>query len=166
MRTWNDGRRLRRLASLALGCALAAVLVALAAGCGASEDGTAAPPPAEHARQQVVKIDPVEEDRWVYARARFREMCAGCHTLADAGAHGPRFNLDHSNDIIEARARAAIGSGEPGMPAWKDVLSKREFEELVAYVSAVDLHTPGEDDWGWQIRLRSAGEGWEVLDPK
>jgi hypothetical protein len=40
------------------------------------------------------------------------------------------------------------------------VLSRREFEELVAYVSSVDLHTPGEEDWHWQIELRSEGEQW------
>lgn len=151
----NDGRRLRHGARLLIACMLAAAL-ALVAGCGGSEES---PPP-----RKVVKIDRVARDRWTYARARFNEMCAGCHGLADAGARGRRFILDRAGGIDEARARYAIAEGEPGMPAWRDVLSKREFEELVAYVSTVERNERGEDGWLWQIRLRSEGDTWPPRD--
>jgi mono/diheme cytochrome c family protein len=158
MARWNDGRRLRR-ALLPLACLLAALTaVALAAGCGSSDESR--PPP-----RRVVAVQHVERDRWSYARARFKETCAGCHTLKDAGAFGKRFNLDVDPNIDEARARFAIAEGEPGMPSWAGVLSKREYEELVDYVVAVSGNGRGNDDyWGWQIALRSEGERWNPED--
>jgi mono/diheme cytochrome c family protein len=156
MAKWIDGRRLQR-ALVPLACLLTAAAVSLAAGCGDSGGGDSSSAPA----RTVVQVEHVARDRWTYARARFHETCAGCHTLADARATGRRFNLDHDGDIDEARARYAIEHGEPGMPAWGGVLSKREFEELVAYVSTVDRHTPGETNWSWQMRLRTEGENWK-----
>src|ERR1044072_3519805 len=87
--TRRSGRRppRRRAWSLALSALLAATL---AAGCGDSANETANEEPASTAN--AVEVERVPRDRWTYARARFREMCAGCHTLADAGATGPRFN--------------------------------------------------------------------------
>ena len=151
------GVRGRRRVYAALGSALAALV--LLAGCGGDEAEDA---PA----RKVVTVEQVARDRWTYARARFNEMCAGCHSLADAGARGPRFNLDVIGDITEQRARFVIAEGEPGMPHWRDVLSKREFEELVAYVSSVEKQTEGEDDWKWQIRLRMEGERWTPEDKR
>jgi mono/diheme cytochrome c family protein len=153
METGIDGLRRRRRARTAIACVLAAAAVAAAAGCGGDE---ADEPPA----RRVVQVEQAARDRWTYARARFNEMCAGCHTLADAGARGPRFNLDVIGDITEERARFVIAEGEPGMPHWRHVLSKREFEELVAYVSTVERQTEGDDDWSWQMRLRMEGERW------
>lgn len=153
METRIDGRRLRRAGRVPLACALVAAAVALSAGCG-SGDETSAEQPA----RRVVQVESVARDRWTYARARFNEMCAGCHSLQDAGARGPRFDLDRIGGITEQRARFVIAFGEPGMPEWQHVLSGREYEELVAYVSSVardDLE--GEDDWHWQIRLRMEG---------
>lgn len=155
-----DGRRLRRGALLPLACLLAAAAaVALAAGCGGTDTSDSGAP-----ARKVVQVEHVARDRWTYARERFHEMCAGCHTLADARARGRRFNLDHDGDINEERARYAIANGEPGMPAWRDILSKREYEELVAYVSSVELKQGGETNWHWQIMLRSEGERWSPED--
>ncbi len=152
-----DGRRPWRAVRAPFACALAAAALALAAGCGSEETD-------EPAARRVVQVEQVARDRWTYARARFNEMCAGCHSLADAGATGPRFDLDRAGGVDEDRARFAIAHGEPGMPHWRHVLSKREFEELVAYVSTVDLNRPGEDDWQWQMQLRIAGERWRRED--
>lgn len=153
METGIDGRRPPRGVRLALASVLAVGALALLGGCGSDESD------APQARR-VVKVEQAARDRWTYARARFKEMCAGCHSLADAGATGPRFNLDHIGDISEQRARHVITHGEPGMPGFMTTLSKREFEELVAYVSTVEAQTPGEDDWQWQIKLRTEGEKW------
>jgi mono/diheme cytochrome c family protein len=154
MANWMWGRRLRRGVLLPVACLLAATgTVALAAGCGSSERSS-------RPVRKVVQVAHVPRDRWTYARQRFREGCGGCHTLADAGTHGPRFNLDHAAKIDATRARYAIAEGEPGMPAWKGVLSRREYEELVAYVSHVQHLSRGETNWSWQIRLRTEGEEW------
>ncbi len=159
MDTGIGGRRLRRVARGGVACALAAAALVPVAGCGGGETDDA---PA----RRVVQVEQVARDRWTYARARFNEMCAGCHTLADAGARGPRFNLDVIGDITEQRARYVIAEGEPGMPHWRHVLSKREFEELVAYVSSVERQVEGEDDWQWQRRLRTEGEDWSPEDAR
>ena len=159
METGFTDARLRRAVRTAAACALAVAAVGLAAGCGGDE---ADDPPA----RKVVTVEHAVRDRWTYARARFNEMCAGCHTLADAGARGPRFNLDVIGDITEERARFVIAEGEPGMPHWRHVLSKREFEELVAYVSTVERQVRGDDRWSWQMRLRMEGERWTPEDSR
>lgn len=154
----TDGRRLHG-ARLPLACALAVALLTLAAGCGSEE-------PSDAPARRVVQIQQVERDRWTYARARFNEMCAGCHSLDDAGADGPRFDLDRAGGVTEQRARYAIAKGEPGMPPWEHVLSKREFEEIVAYLAAVSKDLSGENDWSWQMRLRIEGERWSPEDAR
>jgi mono/diheme cytochrome c family protein len=159
MAKWSDGRPLRRLVLAPVACLLAAGLaVALAAGCGSGGAST------RTVARRVVQITHVAQDRWTYARERFRETCGGCHTLADAGTHGRRFNLDHAGEITPEHARFTIEQGEPGMPAWYGVLSKREFEELVLYVTNVAKNTPGESNWHWQMMLRARGEAWTPND--
>jgi mono/diheme cytochrome c family protein len=117
--------RRRRLAAAVLAGALA-----LASGCG----GGAARPDA-----RVRATLPL--DRWSQARAIFRVKCAQCHTLADAGAHGRRSDLDSSSLVTSPRARAiarqAILHGGPGMPVWTEMMSPRDLGALTAYVVAV-----------------------------
>jgi mono/diheme cytochrome c family protein len=173
-----DGRLLRRRAPPLLACLLIAlVTVALAAGCGnssRSDSGSGSASAATRtasgegaagvAERRLVPVRPVKQDRFAYARARFVELCAGCHTLADAGARGRRYNLDHSNGIEETHVRSTIAEGEPGMPGWRDVLTPREYEELVAYIVAVARREPGDDYWHDQIMLRSEGAVWTRAD--
>lgn len=158
--------RWMRRGLLPLACLLVALgALALASGCGgAGNDRTTAATTTVVRRVVAVKHEPT--DRWTYARARFNEMCAGCHTLADAGARGRRFNLDHASGVDETHARYTIAHGEPGMPAWEGVLSGREFEELVAYVSTVAKGTPGDDYWHRQIMLRMEGTRWSAGDTR
>jgi Cytochrome C oxidase, cbb3-type, subunit III len=162
MGTWMDVRRLRR-GLLPLACLLAAgLVVVLATGCGGAggSSSTSASAPA----RRVVQIEHARRERWTYARERFREQCAGCHTLADAGARGLRYNLDHDGAISADRARYAIEHGEPGMPPWGSTLTRREMAELVAYVSHVGRRQHGESYWSWQAHLRIAGEHWRPED--
>jgi mono/diheme cytochrome c family protein len=164
MGKWMDGRRLRT-ALLPLACLLAAIAaIALATGCGNSGDAGSGSTGTVASARRVVKVVKVKQDRWTYARARFNEMCAGCHTLADAGARGRRFNLDVSTGVDETHVRSTITEGEPGMPRWRDVLSEREFEELVAYIVAVAGHRRGEDYWHDQIMLRGEAQNWSRAD--
>ena len=168
MGKWIDGRRLRS-ALLPLACLLAAVAaLALAAGCGNSGDADSGSTGTVASARRVVRVVAVKQDRWTYARARFREMCAGCHTLADAGTTGRRYNLDASSSsgTEEAHVRYAIAEGEPGMPKWRDVLSEREFEELVAYIVAVSKHHGGNDYWHEQLVRRGEAANWSRADTK
>lgn len=160
-----DGRLLWHRARPLLACLLVALATAAAAGCGDSSDSdsSSASTVASRARR-VVQVERVKQDRWTYARARFNEMCSGCHTLADSGATGRRFNLDHGGGINETHVRSTIAEGEPGMPAFREVLSPREFEELVAYLVAVARRTPGDDYWGRQLALRGEGAVWTRAD--
>ncbi|HKG03189.1 MAG TPA: cytochrome c [Conexibacter sp.] len=162
-----DGRRLRT-ALLPLACLLAAVAaIALATGCGNSGDaGSGSTGSTVASARRVVKVVRVKQDRWTYARARFNEMCAGCHTLADAGARGRRFNLDVSVGVDETHVRSTMAEGEPGMPRWRDVLSEREFEEIAAYVVAVAKHSRGDDYWSRQLALRGEGANWSPADTR
>jgi mono/diheme cytochrome c family protein len=168
MAKWTHGGLLRRTMALLLACLLVASAALLAAGCGNSGDadsGSATSTVASAARR-VVPVRRAAEDRWTYARARFNEICAGCHTLANAGATGRRFNLDRGGGIDETHVRSTIANGEPGMPRFKDVLSEREYEELVAYLVAVGGRGRGggEDYWSRQIHLRIEGENWSPDD--
>jgi mono/diheme cytochrome c family protein len=166
MAKWNDGRLpWRRMLPLLASLAAALTTVALAAGCGnsgATDSGSAT----TTAARRIVQVEHVKKDRWTYARARFNEMCAGCHTLADAGARGRRYNLDHSSGVDETHVRFTIAEGEPGMPAWRTTLSEREFEELVAYISTVAQRSPGDDYWSRQLRLRGEAQNWTPADTR
>jgi hypothetical protein len=161
MAKWIHGGLPRRGMLALLACLLAASAAVLAAGCGGSDAGSAGT-----VARRVVQVRHVPGDRWTYARARFNEMCAGCHTLADAGARGRRFNLDHSAGVDETHVRYTISEGEPGMPAWREVLSEREFEELVAYVSTVAHRSPGDDFWSRQLALRGEAQHWRAGDTR
>jgi mono/diheme cytochrome c family protein len=143
---------LRRGGCLLLAGALAATVSFLAA-CGSSKPATTRPVAGLHVAQ-------VARDRWTYARLRFHEMCAGCHSLIDAHATGPRYYLDHAAGLSPERVRYVIENGEPGMPAWRGVISRREEEELVDYISTVVKQLGGETHWLWQIHLRGEGETW------
>jgi mono/diheme cytochrome c family protein len=146
---------LRRGAYLLLAGALAATVSLLAACGGSSKKASTSRTVAN------LQVEQVARDRWTYARARFREMCAGCHTLRDARTHGRRFDLDRAGGEGATHVRFTIEEGEPGMPAWRDVLSRREKEELIAYISTVARNDlGGETGWSWQIRLREEGERW------
>jgi mono/diheme cytochrome c family protein len=148
--------RLLRRGAYALLAGVLATVVSLLAACGGGKQASTSSASAAH-----VQITQLSRDRWTYARERFREMCAGCHTLADAGSHGRRFILDRAGGISTDRARYAIEEGEPGMPVWRHVLSRREKEELISYVSTVARHDEGgETGWLWQIRLRIEGDRW------
>lgn len=66
----------------------------------------------------------------------FRQSCAGCHTLADAGATGSVGpNLDDSR-LDEAAIAAMVRSGGGGMPSFGGTLQPEQIDEVAAYVAA------------------------------
>jgi mono/diheme cytochrome c family protein len=121
------GDRARRR-QLVMTAAIAALAIAVA-GCGGGE----APATVRRLR--------LPHDRFSHVRAVFREKCAGCHALADAGAHGRRSDLDHSGLAYAPRpaavARAAMEHGAPGMPKWEELMPREDFDGLVHYVATV-----------------------------
>ena len=102
--------------------AAAAAVLALAA-CGG--DGDAAPPDPEV----------LEEGRALFTGDA---GCAGCHTLADAGAQG---NVGPSLDVVQPDAddvAQRVRVGVPTlMPAYQGVLADAEIEAIAAYVAEV-----------------------------
>jgi mono/diheme cytochrome c family protein len=69
-------------------------------------------------------------------REIFRDRCARCHTLADAGAHGTRGpNLDQiSLPVFAATQQVRLGGG--GMPAYGRRLTEQQIREVVGYIVA------------------------------
>ncbi len=137
---------------------LAAVLLAMAlaatAGCGGDDKEPAS---TSVTASKEANLTPVGKGRYGYARGLFNELCAGCHTLADAGAHGNRFDLDRVPNLEAGLVWNAILNGEPGMPAWKGRLSDREVSALAVYVMNVARRVGGDDRWTKQIQRRMAG---------
>ena len=96
---------------------IAAVLVALIAGCGGGDDGDSAP-----AAGGGEKL--------------FTDNCANCHTLAAAGAKGQVGpNLDQLRpgpDLVTSQ----VNNGGGGMPPFKGKLTDDQIKQIADYVSA------------------------------
>jgi mono/diheme cytochrome c family protein len=139
----------RRTLRALLASALVGLLAAGGAGCSGGGDSASAK--AAH-------------ERLAQARALFRQICAGCHELADAGAHGNREPLDHSNLSETTQkpelARFVIEHGDSIMPDWTGSLSTREIAILTHYLAEVTgrrtrsgdgraaaILTPRKDPW-------------------
>jgi len=129
-------------------CCAMAVALAGTAGCGTGGDGGGHPAAVTMAHRRP----------FGYARSLFNEICAGCHTLADAGAHGKRFDLDNDPLLSRGLVWHAIKFGEFGMPRWRGVLSEREVAALARYVDAVAKRRNGETGWGAETKRREEGE--------
>jgi uncharacterized membrane protein len=102
--------------------AAAAALIALAIVLEPGDEPAAAPSPAA-----------VERGRVVFASAG----CAGCHTLADAGATG---SVGPSLDAAapsSALVVERVTNGQGGMPSFRGRLTDEEIADVGAYVAAV-----------------------------
>jgi sulfite dehydrogenase len=132
---------------------LAAGLATAAAGCGSGGSATA----------------DVETGRLAAGRALFRQICAGCHTLADAGAHGYRLSLDTSSLRQSSQrpelARIVIEIGDSIMPDWKGSLSVREIETLKDYLVAVTGRRTRSGDGRRATTLTPRPNPWRVRPP-
>ena len=132
---------MRRLAPLLL----LALVAVLATGCDLSKPGgsqTTATP------ETVVGTVPKEQTATVTAQYKNGDPtagkqvfetagCSGCHTLADANAHGTVGpNLDQLKPPFATVQRQVINGGG-AMPAFKDVLSDAQIE-AVARTAALD----------------------------
>jgi cytochrome c6 len=125
----------RRLAPLA-------IILVFAAGCSTSKPGekTVSPVPTKVTgtvvKVHVVAIAPQYKNGDADAgKAVFTSAgCAGCHTLADANAHGTVGpNLDTLKPPL-SKVVPQVLNGGGAMPAFKDTLSAKQIADVSAYV--------------------------------
>lgn len=136
---------LRRIATTA---AVLATALALAA-CGSDNDSgpsdaqvedaaTTATAPATTTRttEAETKTEETTQEAAADGKAIFTENCAGCHTLADAGASGEVGpNLDDRKPSEDA-VTTIVKAGKGAMPAFEGQLSEDEIEAVAKYVSS------------------------------
>jgi len=85
------------------------------------------------------ETEPATEGDPVAGKAVFTGSagCAGCHTLADAGATGTIGpNLDEtmpSSDVVIDR----VTNGRGVMPPFKDTLTEQQIADVAAYITSV-----------------------------
>ena len=139
---------------------LAAVIGAVAAGCGQEQDQTATPETVEgstptettetetetetettdtETTETETTTTPTTEGDPAAGKAVFlgSAACGGCHTLADAGASGTVGpNLDDTMPDYEL-ALDRVTNGQGGMPAFSATLSEQQIADVSAYVSSV-----------------------------
>ena len=78
-------------------------------------------------------------------KAVFQEQCGVCHhadsvaKLMGPGLKGlfKREKMGNGRKPTEANVRARIDGGSTGMPAYKDMLSDAEKDDLIAYLKAL-----------------------------
>jgi len=110
--------------------AAACLALALAlAGCGSGGSGSGA-------SSHLLSAAPLKPAELAAGRAIFRDRCARCHTLADAGAHGTRGpNLDQIRlPAFAVSQQIKLGGG--GMPAYAGRLSDEQIRQVAGYVVA------------------------------
>jgi cytochrome c6 len=131
---------LRRGAFLAV---LLAAFVAVAAGCSSSrpyDHKTVAPLPSKVVGTVPKQAAPTVPKQYkggdpTAGKQVFQSAgCVGCHTLADANAHGTVGpNLDQAKPPLSlAVARVTKGAG--AMPSFKSQLSTKQIADVTAYV--------------------------------
>ena len=118
------------------------VFLVLAAGCSSSKPGekTVSPLPTKvvgtlpKAQKATVPAAYKHGDPTAGKKVFETAGCTGCHTLADANAHGTVGpNLDQAKPPLSlAFARVTKGAG--AMPAFKGQLSDKQIADVTAYV--------------------------------
>lgn len=112
--------------------AFLALLVAVSAAVGVSACGDDEPAPATSTASTTTPAGDATAGKEI-----FSTNCAGCHTLADAGATGTNGpNLDDLKPDFEM-VQGQVTNGGGGMPAFGDTLSEADIGNVAAYVSSV-----------------------------
>ncbi len=119
----------RRLAAVAVAAALALECAA----CGGSGGKATSPPPATSTTTTTAAVDLAD------GKAIFSSTCAGCHTLAAAGASGtvgPSLDKgDHSVAFILDRVTNGNTDNLGVMPAFVGSLTAQQIQDVAAFVS-------------------------------
>ena len=118
---------------------LAALLAALAlalgcAACGGSDEKSEATTAAAPTTPKKAAVDIAE------GKTIFTTSCAGCHTLADAGAVGTVGpNLDEAKlpvaELVDIPTNGRTGAAT--MPAFVGLLTPDQIQDVAAYISSV-----------------------------
>jgi mono/diheme cytochrome c family protein len=145
-------------------CLLVAALGVVAVGCGGEQEQSATPETVEGTvptesestetettetdtgttetettETETTETAPALEGDPVAGKAVFTgpSACAGCHTLADAGATGAVGpNLDDAMPSAEL-AVDRVTNGQGSMPSFSSSLSEQQIADVAAYVSSV-----------------------------
>jgi cytochrome c len=79
------------------------------------------------------------------AKKIFADHCAICHhansteTKVGPGLKGlfQKSTLKNGAKVTDANVRELIENGQDGMPAWKNVLTKEQIDDLMAYLKTL-----------------------------
>jgi mono/diheme cytochrome c family protein len=120
-------------------CASLSIAVLLLAGCGGDEEeaggGAGNQTATQEAPATTQEAPTTTQPATAQGKQLFTDNCAGCHTLADAGATGKNApNLDELMPSLE-QVRRQVTNGGGGMPAFRDKLSEEEIAAVAEYVS-------------------------------
>jgi mono/diheme cytochrome c family protein len=114
-------------------CAVLVVLALFVVGCGGDDDEGGSASTAATQTTTAAGGDQASAE----GKQIFTENCAGCHTLADAGASGQSApSLDELKPDKDTVARQTENGGG-GMPAFGDRLSAEQIDAVATYVSSV-----------------------------
>lgn len=115
-----------------------AALATGAAACGDDGDsGDAGAPPATTTVAPATTAQPGGAGDAAAGKGVFTANCAGCHTLADAGATGAAGpNLDTLKPDL-ATVQAQVTNGGGAMPPFGDKLTEQQIADVATYVSSV-----------------------------
>lgn len=88
---------------------------------------------------------PAEKTKADKGKQEFQEQCSVCHAAdSDQKKMGPglkglfkRYSLRNGRKPTEANVRTQIDRGGNGMPAYQDMLSDREKDDLIAYLKTL-----------------------------
>ena len=119
-----------------------AILLAFAAGCSTSKPGekTVSPLPTKvvgtvpKAQAVTVPAQYKNGDPTAGKAVFLSAGCVGCHTLADANAHGTVGpNLDQAKPAL-SKAVMRVTQGAGAMPSFKGQLTTKQIADVTAYV--------------------------------
>jgi cytochrome c6 len=134
---------LRTFALRALVLTAASASIAGAAGCGDDESASSSATATPTAAPAETTPAAADEGSTVETASTGKEIfmskgCAGCHTLADAGAKGTMApNLDEEKPPLEEIIEL-VTNGDGKMPSYKDRLTAEEIETVAKYVAEVE----------------------------
>jgi mono/diheme cytochrome c family protein len=85
-----------------------------------------------------------EKGNAMKGKQEFRKQCAVCHSENDQKKMGPglkalfkKAKLVNGRKPTEASVRAKIDDGGNGMPAYKDMMSDQEKDDMIAYLKTL-----------------------------
>lgn len=108
------------------------LLLALGSAALAAGPSEGSPPPATPAT--ATAEDPPDPDLARQGSALYRQLCSACHGIRMVNPGTSSFDLRKFPHDDRARFFQSVIKGKNTMPAWGDMLSQQEIEQIWAYV--------------------------------